>query len=295
MFMFARPIGYPLLLLGLVIATATPTLAAGRSSQASGQVDEATLENQNRAIVRRIYDEVFNQDNTATAYELFGTNLIQHDEGAVDGPDGQLALFDNLRSNMPGVVATIKHIAADGDLVAVHWQASATPDDEFSGQAVIDLWRLTDGVVVEHWDGIQPVPASSASGNSMFSDAYVYPQGAPTITEADEEAERQMVVSTYLDVDNNQNLQTIETMFDPPYLQHNPNTPSGIPAFIAHVQSLAPHVVGPRLTILQSLADQDLVFTIRNGGGNSIAADIWRVVDGKIMEHWDVIPARPTQ
>jgi predicted SnoaL-like aldol condensation-catalyzing enzyme len=41
--------------------------------------------------------------------------------------------------------------------------------------------------------------------------------------------------------------------------------------------------------------DKDLVFTIRNGGGNSIAADIWRVVDSKIVEHWDVIPARPAQ
>jgi predicted SnoaL-like aldol condensation-catalyzing enzyme len=129
----------------------------------------------------------------------------------------------------------------------------------------------------------------------MFNDAYVYPQGVPVLSESDEEAERQMVVSAYLDIDNNQNLQTIEATFDPRYLQHNPHTASGLPAYIAHVQALAPNVVGPRLTILHSLADADLVFTIRDGGGNSIAADIWRVVDDNIVEHWDVAPPRPTQ
>jgi predicted SnoaL-like aldol condensation-catalyzing enzyme len=129
----------------------------------------------------------------------------------------------------------------------------------------------------------------------MFSDVYVYPQGAPVISESDEEAERKMVVSAYLDIDNNQNLQTIEAAIDPRYLQHNPHTASGLPAFIAHVQSLLPNVLGPRLTILHTLADADLVFTIRNGGNNSIAADIWRVVDGKIVEHWDVNPPPPAQ
>jgi predicted SnoaL-like aldol condensation-catalyzing enzyme len=135
---------YAVLLFAFLFATALPALAAEPASQTSLQVDQAALENQNKAIVTRIYDEVFNQDNTATAYDLLSPDLVQHDPGASDGPDGQLALFDKLRANTPGVVATIKHIAADDDMVAVHWQASTTPDDEFSGQAVIDLWRLAD-------------------------------------------------------------------------------------------------------------------------------------------------------
>jgi predicted SnoaL-like aldol condensation-catalyzing enzyme len=253
--MDTRLIRYTLLLFVLLFAAVPQAFAAGGFSQSSGPVDEAAVENQNRAIVRRIYDEVFNQDNAATAYALFATNLVQHDEGALDGPDGQLALFDNLRSNIPGVVATIKHIAAENDLVAVHWQASATPEDEFSGLAVVDLWRLTDGVVVEHWDGIQPVPVSSASGNSMFSEVFPSPQGARLMSEA----ERQMVVSS----------QTAVRSFPP--------------------------VSGPRLTVTQSLADQDLVFAIHDAAGGSIGGDIFRVLNGKIIEHWDVIPPHPTQ
>src|SRR5579884_1160247 len=271
--MYVRPIRYAVVLLAFLIVAAPPALAAGRASQSSAQVDEATLEDQNKALVTRIYAEVFNQDNTDTATALFSTDLVQHDQGAGDGPAGQLALFDNLRSNMPGVVATIKHIAADGDLVAVHWQASATPDDEFSGQAVIDLWRLADGQVVEHWDGMQPVPASSVSGNSMFSDVYTYPQGAPFISEADEETERQLFVSAYTDLYNNGNFQELDTAWDPGYLQHNPNVPSGRAAYAAYVHSL-PAVSGPRLTIPYSLADQDLVFTIGNAAGGSISVNI---------------------
>jgi predicted SnoaL-like aldol condensation-catalyzing enzyme len=278
----------------MLVAAAPTTFAAERASQSSNEVDEAALEQQNRAIITRIYDEVFNQDNTATAYTLFSTDLVQHDQGAGDGPDGQLALFDNLKSNIPGVVATIKHMAADNDLVAVHWQASATPEDEFSGMAVIDLWRLADGQVVEHWDGMQPVPASSASGNSMFSDVYTYPQGAPAISEADEETERQGFVSAYTDLYNNGNFRELDNAWDPRYFQHNPNVPSGIAAYSAYVHSLPP-VSGPRLKIFQSLADQDLVFTIGNAAGGSISVNIWRIVDGKVIEHWDVIPPRPAQ
>ena len=125
--MHIRLIRYSILMFVFLIAGAPASLAAGHTAQSPSQLDEAGLEQQNKTIVTRIYDEVLNQDNTATAYALFSTELLQHDQGAGDGPDGQLALFDNLRSNIPGVVATIKHIAADGDLVAVHWQASATP------------------------------------------------------------------------------------------------------------------------------------------------------------------------
>src|SRR5437867_2765888 len=93
-----------------------------------------------------------------------------------------LAPLGLLLAAAPAMVATSKHIAADVDLVAVRWPASASPDDEFTGQAVIDVWRLAAGRIVEHWDGFQNVPAESVSGYSMFSDVYTYPQGAPPVS-----------------------------------------------------------------------------------------------------------------
>ncbi len=66
----------------------------------------------------------------------------------------------------------MRYILADGDLVAVHWHSSTTPENESTGQAGFDLFRLDNGTIVEHWDVIQPVPATTVSGNSMFSDLY---------------------------------------------------------------------------------------------------------------------------
>src|SRR5207245_2683458 len=96
-----------------------------------------------------------------------------------------------------------------------------------TGQAVSDVWRLTDGQIIEHRDGFQNLPAETVSGNSMFSDVYTYPQGAPMVSEAQEESSRQMVVSAFTDLFNYRNLQLLDQLWDPRYFQHNPRFPNG--------------------------------------------------------------------
>ena len=55
---------------------------------------------------------------------------------------------------------------ADGDLVAVHSHLRLSP--ETRGTAVVDIFRLENGKIVEHWDALQRVPESSANSNTMF-------------------------------------------------------------------------------------------------------------------------------
>jgi predicted SnoaL-like aldol condensation-catalyzing enzyme len=93
-----------------------------------------------------------------------------------------------------------------------------------------------------------------------------------------------MVQSAVTDLYNNGDVAVLDRLWDPRYYQHNPNGPNGPAYLAAKIQSLPPST-GPRLTYTQSLADGDLVFLIRNGPASSIAADISRVVDGKIIEH----------
>ena len=81
------------------------------------------------------------------------------------------ALLTFLRSYDPGyrrnkLAQFLKRIFADGDYVIVHVHAVREPGTR--GNAIIDIFRLEDGKVVEHWDVIQPIPEKSANDNGMF-------------------------------------------------------------------------------------------------------------------------------
>jgi hypothetical protein len=59
-----------------------------------------------------------------------------------------------------------KRLVMDGDLVAVHYRFKVKPDDR--GMAVVDIFRVANGKIQEHWDVAEPVPEKSANTNGMF-------------------------------------------------------------------------------------------------------------------------------
>ncbi len=280
----------PWLMVACGDATGTKSLATTTPNSS-----QATSEKQNKALVLRLYSEVFNQNKTDLVKHLLAADYIQHDPTVPGGPEGQIKLFENLKARLPGVVATVKRVAADGDLVGVHWQASATPQNENTGQAWVDLFRLANGKIVEHWDVHQDVPAKTASGNSLFSDVYKYPEGAPTLTREQEKAYKQMVVSAYSKLFIEGKLEVLDQYWDPRYYQHNPAVPNGVASVKKFFQG-AQATGDPSMKILYALADQDLVWCfIQIGQDPGIGVtDIFRVADSKIIEHWDVVPDTPS-
>ena len=60
----------------------------------------------------------------------------------------------------------IKRLVAEGDLVVTHSHLVREPGDR--GQAVVDIFRLENGKIVEHWDVLQDVPEQAANTNTMF-------------------------------------------------------------------------------------------------------------------------------
>ncbi|MEZ4682923.1 MAG: nuclear transport factor 2 family protein [Caldilineaceae bacterium] len=61
---------------------------------------------------------------------------------------------------------TIKRVIAEGDLVAAHVQIMLAPENP--GMAGVEIYRLADGKIVEHWNVLQPVPEQAANDNTMF-------------------------------------------------------------------------------------------------------------------------------
>jgi predicted SnoaL-like aldol condensation-catalyzing enzyme len=63
-------------------------------------------------------------------------------------------------------ISDIKRVIAEGDLVVLHVHSRNTLSDR--GRAVVDIFRVADGKIIEHWDVIQAVPAKSQNPNTMF-------------------------------------------------------------------------------------------------------------------------------
>ncbi|WP_433655752.1 nuclear transport factor 2 family protein [Nocardia sp. CA-128927] len=95
---------------------------------------------------------------------LLDENFREHAPGNPAGRDA----FIEFTANSPVATAKldIKRVIADDDYVAVHYHL--IPQHDARGAAVIDVWRLVDGLITEHWHVLQPVPDEEQIPNGMF-------------------------------------------------------------------------------------------------------------------------------
>ena len=141
-----------------VIALALTALAAGA---ADAQQQEA-----NKKIVVEFYDKAINQKDFDAASKYLGARYTQHNPNAADGPEGLKAFLQFLKEKFPSSHSEIKRVLADGDYVILHVHAVREPGTR--GSAIVDIFKLENGKVVEHWDVVQPIPEKAANTNGMF-------------------------------------------------------------------------------------------------------------------------------
>ena len=95
-----------------------------------------------------------------------GPKYTQHNPNAADGATGLQAFLQFLRTRYPNSHSEIKRVFADGDYVVLHVHAVREPGTR--GSAIVDIFRLENGKVVEHWDVNQEIPEKAANTNGMF-------------------------------------------------------------------------------------------------------------------------------
>ena len=128
-------------------------------------MDERSEEN--KKIIQEYAELAFNQRKPEEAVAKYqGAYYRQHNPGATDGPEPFIHVVKWLAQTYPSFHLELKHILADGDLVVTHSHLVRAPGDR--GMAVMDLFRLEDGKIVEHWDVVQEIPEKSANNNTMF-------------------------------------------------------------------------------------------------------------------------------
>jgi predicted SnoaL-like aldol condensation-catalyzing enzyme len=126
----------------------------------------ATLESQNKATVLEAFDTLFNRRDYAGAEKFWSPNYIQH---SAHIPPGRKGLFDLVKSSLAALKYEHQLVLANGDYVMLHGRYSGRGPG-LPNWIIVDVVRLENGVLAEHWDVIQDEvsKAESKSGLPMF-------------------------------------------------------------------------------------------------------------------------------
>ncbi|MFI6441609.1 nuclear transport factor 2 family protein [Streptomyces sp. NPDC050759] len=120
----------------------------------------------NKQLVVKAFDELLVDKDVSAIDRYWGPGYEQHSTNIPNGVDGLKAGLGAYFKAFPQLKVEPKRVIAEGDLVAVHSHYVPAPGER--GQAIVDLFRVRGGKIVEHWDVIQDVPETSANGNGMF-------------------------------------------------------------------------------------------------------------------------------
>ncbi len=123
----------------------------------------------NKKLVLDFYDRVFNRKDFSTVDACLDKNYIQHNPQVPTGRDGFVKGVGEMLKQNPHWKTTFKRVIAEGDLVVVHnWAQPDSTNPKDRGLAIVDIFRVENGKIMEHWDVIQPVGEKSANDNTMF-------------------------------------------------------------------------------------------------------------------------------
>ena len=114
---------------------------------------------QNKQTVARVFD-AFRAGDVDALDDLIVVGYVQHNPQAGNG----LQAVKDFFAPIGPVDVDVHRVVAEGDLVTVH------ANYKTFNMAGVDIFRLNkDGKIIEHWDVLQPIPETTASGNDMFS------------------------------------------------------------------------------------------------------------------------------
>lgn len=211
---------------------------------------------------------------------------IQHNPQTHEGGIGLAELFKEIAKTSPRV--NIVRIFSDGDYVFAH-----TEYDFSTSNIGFEIFRFEGEQTVEHWDNIQLRKDPNESEHSMVD-------GATEVTDLDKTENNREVVRSFVDeiLINRQYDKLDHYIDDRDYTEHNPRMGDGLLA-LHSVLSPPPSDGGVTIQydkLHRVLAEGNFVLSVSEGFSNGIHSsfyDLYRLVDGKIVEHWDTTEAIP--
>jgi predicted SnoaL-like aldol condensation-catalyzing enzyme len=268
----------------LIAAAAAALVSTAAFADSHGQALKETASNAFLAIFKD-----FNEEGVR---KYLTEDYIQHNPFVPTGREALIGLLPSLKAS--GITYTNHRILQDGDFVVLHnsfanAQAFGAPEI-----VTIDILRMKDGKAAEHWDAVQPIVASTASGRSMVD-------GETEIKDLDKtEANKALAVALVEDVLMGKNPAKITDYISKDgYAQHNPYIKDGLSGIVEAFEALkAENNTFKYTKIHKVLGEGNFVLTVGEGewsGKKQAIYDLFRVEGGKMVEHWDVIQAVPTE
>lgn len=214
--------------------------------------------------------------------------IIPHSPNAAPGQKGLLGYVDYLKTLEKPVTSSIIRVLSEGDLVVTQREVNF-----FGPKVFFDLLRFENGKLAEHWDVIQPKVDETASGRTMTD-------GPTKITDlAKTSLNKKLVTNFVTDVLMQGKMDKLDTYLAPEYMQHNPFVPDGLAGLKSFIADIGKQkIVFYYSKIHNVVAEGNFVFVQSEGAfDNKPTAfnDLWRVKDGKIVEHWDAVQEVPAK
>ena len=153
----------------LVAAAALATSASGETAKPAKKVilQQYELTQKNKTIVLQAYQELFGDHDLTALDRYWAENYIQHNPTMTDGRDAVKQLLEKMGvSHWPKQKVDFKRVIAEGDLVMTQVVQPKIGDSPET--VIVDIFRVENGKIAEHWDVMQPVPADAVNKRPMY-------------------------------------------------------------------------------------------------------------------------------
>lgn len=231
-----------------------------------------------KQIVLTAGTELFGHRDLSAVDRHWAPDYRQHSALAPDGPEGLRAMFQQLPEEFRFEPL---RVLEDGDMVAVHCVYHGFGPEP---TVAVDVFRVQDGKIAEHWDALAPLPGGPAGTHRVDGPRQVTGHES---TGANKALVTEWVHERLLGADRDA---LEELARDPRYVEHGPGPGDRL----------------ARRTVHRVLGEGDFVLTVTEGlldpggaeHGDRVPAgcyDLWRVADGRIVEHWEVCQPVPEQ
>lgn len=234
----------------------------------------------NRDLVSTAHRELFDEHDVGALERYFSPDFIEHSPLVANGLQGLRELVESC----PQMRHEARRVLEDGDLVAIHGRFTGLDEQPLVG---FDIYRVANGRIVEHWDGLVPEAAPNASGRTQLD-------GPTDPGQGDREKNRAFITEYFTRTLIGSDYDGFRRYTDGThFIQHSPDIADGVEEVIAFLDKLTAE--GSKLEydrIHRTVADGQFVLTHSEGsigGVRHAYFELWRVENGVLAEMWDAI------